>query len=608
MTAFAVFLVLCPWLPCRADFEAVGEFRFVPCTRASIREFRELLSRDRSEADAQLSKKYDGNREKIEKHPIMVAIALMETTAADLVRRVDAGEAPERLEPSFGRLQRLRYSTRAQMDPYADPPMLVLGWKCGGNLLFGPLKLTTRTPDPNRPLGRSRAMLEAARLTRPGTGKPVSIEEMASMNAVEVSRLEPVADHPALRPVTPGDHYSAFLADLTRLIRKTGKKAERFDFAYARRILFFDELKTDASSPKIKVKDRYGISWKMKWGDEVHSDVVATRLAMELGATYVDPKFWSGPGESLLILPKSADRSAPSTREELESLLLKSSYKFHLERYIADAPILTSENGARLGTGRVDEAMIERESLDAKYLGCIYLAFKECQLTIDNPALKRLGGVDLNRGASLDDRVARSSVVFNTWINNPDVKEDNTRGGLLLDPNTGAFSRYVEFLSDMGASFAGPYSSGCLSTLSPNCVGEVFKTQFMKTHPIFLPDCWRNCTWADARWMARRIAALRRQDLERVFADSGWPAYAQQLGVEKLLARRNDLVRAFDLTEEGDTLESCNPSLTIRIQTPDGVEMPVVRGMINPLSRLVRKDETTAHPEGLLLSRPRQID
>jgi hypothetical protein len=115
-------------------------------------------------------------------------------------------------------------------------------------------------------------------------------------------------------------------------------------------------------------------------------------------------------------------------------------------------------------------------------------------------------------------------------------------------------------------------SAGCLSLLSANCVTDLFGVQHQDFHVVFLPDCWRNCAWADARWMARRIGGLRRADLERVFAESGWPSFSQQLGVEKLLARRNDLVQTFGLTGEGIPLEPCDPKLTIRVATLDGTD------------------------------------
>ena len=407
--------------------------------------------------------------------------------------------------------------------------------------------MTTRTPALDRPLGLKAASLEAARLVDPASGRTLSVEELATLSPTQVSRLDPLPDHPAIRPVAPGNHFAGFLREMTRLIRASGKKAERFDPVYASRILVFDELKTDASSPKIKAKDRYGLTWRVKWGDEVHADVVATRLAIDLGATYADLKFWSGPGETLLILPTGQGPDVPSDQQAFERIMLNSKFRFHLRRYVVESPSVKDGRGNPLGTGRVDAAMIERESLDPKYLGCVYLAFKECQVSLENPVLKRLGGVDLNRGRALEDRVARSSMVFNAWINNPDTKEDNTSGGLLPDPATGKETRYVEFQSDMGASFAGPLSAGCLSLLSPNCVTDLFGVQHQDFHVVFLPDCWRSsCPSArppraiSRKWLRPRIprnsdVGTARYPHGRAFSNFRHPGSGIPKGVRRYL-------------------------------------------------------------------------
>lgn len=590
-----------------ANFEAVKDYRFLPCSQSNIARFYTSVVNEQKEVKKQLAKKYADSPKKAAEHPVTLAYGLIVNSARDLKARSEKKELLSSLSQSFSRLQRLHYSVKADLDPYADPSLMVLAVKCGSNYLFGPLKLKTVKPKLDKPIGIRQAMLEARNLYQPGQKDPVGPDKLALMTPLEISRLEPAADHAAIRPVKPGNHFHKFVKDMAGAIRATGgKKSKRFDFSYARRILFFHELKDSASSPKITAKDRYGLKWKVKWGDEVHSDVVATRLAIDLGATYADLKFYSGPRETLLILPPGKDR--PTTQHELADMLKKSSYKFHLKRYVVEEPSLKGNDGILAGTGRVDEAMLERESLDRKYLDCYYLAFKECQLTIDNPALKRLGGVDLNRSSAVDDRVARGLVVFSAWIANPDVKEDNTRSGLVWNRKSGDFDRQVEFVSDMGAAFAGPYSAGCLSTLPATVVGEIFNIRLFKTHPVFLPNSWKHCTWADARWMARRIATLSRADIERVFFESGWPDFSQKLGVEKMLARRNDLVKAFDLADEGFKPIPCNPRLTIRFKSRMGYDIPVIGGVINPFSKLVRQAEKAAHPEGLLLSRPRQLD
>ncbi len=604
-TILLVFLLS----PCfaAANFEAVKNYRFLPCTQNNIARFYAAVLIEQKEAKKQLAQKYADAPKKVAEHPVSLAYELIVSSAADLKARSEKKEALDSLSQAFARIQRLHYSVKADLDPYSDPSLMVLGLKCGSNYLFGPLKLKTLKPRLDKPIGLKQALLEAKNLYKPGQKEPIGPDQLALMTPVEISRLEPTPDHPAIRMIKPGDHFQKFVKEMAEAIRAAGgKKCKQFDFSYARRILFFHELKDSASSPKITAKDRYGLKWKVKWGDEVHSDVVATRLAIDLGATWADLKFYSGPRETLLIL--APGENAPTSQHELAEMLKKSSYKFHLDRYVVENPSLKGPDGRLAGTGKVDEAMLERESLDRKYLGCHYLAFKECQLSLDNPAIKRLGGVDLNRTSAIDDRVARALLVFSTWIANPDVKEDNTRSGLAWNQRTEKFDRYVEFVSDMGASFAGPYSAGCLTTLSPRVVSEVFNVRLFKTHPVFLPNSWKHCTWSDARWMIRRIGTLNRGDIERVFSESGWPDFSQKLGVEKMLARRNDLVKAFDLEAESFKEIPCNPALTIRVKTGNGFDIPVIRGKINPFSRLVRQAEREAHPEGLLLSRPRQLD
>jgi hypothetical protein len=61
-------------------------------------------------------------------------------------------------------------------------------------------------------------------------------------------------------------------------------------------------------------------------------------------------------------------------------------------------------------------------------------------------------------------------------------------------------------------------------------------------------------TYADAKWMARLIAQLRREQIEDAVALGRWPDAVARLYVEKLIHRRNQLVTAFDLEREFDLL------------------------------------------------------
>ena len=305
----------------------------------------------------------------------------------------------------------------------------------------------------------------------------VTVAELAQMSALEVSRLQPTDDHPSLSGKEPGNNFASFAAGQTAQIRAADKDLARYDSTYARHILFFDELKAEATSPKINAKDRYGLTWKVKWGDEVHTDVAVTRLYMDIGGSFADLKFYSGPGETLLILdpPSKTGPDAIHSFDELADALLKSMFKFHADRYLLD------------GKGKVDQAMIERESIDPKYLGAAVVTFKECQLSLYNPAIKRLGGASLSNLGAVEDRVARGSLVFNAWVKNKDMKDDNARVGLVFNQKNGKFDGTVEYQSDLGCTMGSLRSSGELNAFEPSFVKSFFGKIGFAMRPLYIP-------------------------------------------------------------------------------------------------------------------------
>jgi hypothetical protein len=58
----------------------------------------------------------------------------------------------------------------------------------------------------------------------------------------------------------------------------------------------FVEEDTGGTNPKIKVKDAAGRSWGVKWGEEVHAEVFAARIAWAAGY-YVDPTYFVAKGK-----------------------------------------------------------------------------------------------------------------------------------------------------------------------------------------------------------------------------------------------------------------------------------------------------------------------
>ncbi|RCK80620.1 MAG: hypothetical protein OZSIB_2933 [Candidatus Ozemobacter sibiricus] len=604
LATLSFLLVVGLYLPLGAPAaqEAIPGYPFLPLTAANVRAFSRQVEAEAKAMTAFLEQKYGDDRDKIERNPELTAYRKLLHDLQEIGARLAKGETGDDLARAFTRAQRLHYAIKASGEDAPTEPRWKRRLAMGTNIALGPLLL--QVPNvyfPPMRLGARGAAKEAARLYRPEKpGVPVTREELAEMTALEVSRLQPAPDHPALAPEPPGDRFGAFLAEQTRLIQALGKKTRTFDFAYARRILYYDELKEDATSPKITAKDRYGQKWKVKWGDEVHTDVALTRLYIDLGGTCTDLKFYAGPGETILILdPPGKKAGGIRTWADLAAALLRSKFQFHADRYLLPAPVLKAPDGTILGTGQVDAAMIERESLDPKYLGAYFVKFKEAQLSFYNPALRRLGGAALGNVGAVEDRVARGSLVFNAWIKNKDMKDDNSRVGLLFNPDTGSFDRCVEFQSDLGCSLGSLRSSGELNAFEKSFVVYHTTSINFTMRPLYIPKAWQACTWADARWMALRIARLRRADLERAFSECGWPPFVQKVAVERLLHRRNELVEAFRLEEDGIKPIPCDPDFDFAVTTKQGRDFPVRRGQIQADSRLVQELEATVHPEGL---------
>ena len=58
------------------------------------------------------------------------------------------------------------------------------------------------------------------------------------------------------------------------------------------------------------------------------------------------------------------------------------------------------------------------------------------------------------------------------------------------------------------------------------------------------------CTWDDARWITRRIEKLNREDWQEVVKSTHTPKAVQQLLLEKLISRRNSVMKLFKIDAE----------------------------------------------------------
>lgn len=62
-------------------------------------------------------------------------------------------------------------------------------------------------------------------------------------------------------------------------------------------------------------------------------------------------------------------------------------------------------------------------------------------------------------------------------------------------------------------------------------------------------DTSYGASWEDARWIGRRMARLTRADFEEIVKKASYPAAVEKLLIEKIIARRNDLMAMLDLNK-----------------------------------------------------------
>lgn len=89
-------------------------------------------------------------------------------------------------------------------------------------------------------------------------------------------------------------------------------------------------------------------------------------------------------------------------------------------------------------------------------------------------------------------------------------------------------------------------------------VGQIYSNNVVFTHPQ--GKNFVEVTYDDALWAVKRLAKLTREELVEVVNYAGYPDDARRLMIQKVVARRNDLLRLFNLKLENYRY---NPSITI---------------------------------------------
>jgi hypothetical protein len=338
-------------------------------------------------------------------------------------------------------------------------------------------------------------------------------------------------------------------------------------------IVVFKKLSYTGSAPKVRTLDLdYDNEWSLKWGDEVHTDVVGSRIFAALGYDVDHPYYY---GQDSLILVFDFGTSVLSANDLRDSLKLI--YGFDIEPFISK-------------TGVIDDDMIFQHKRLSPYRNRQFVSFKKCAVEGRPDRVKRIGSFLPNDFHNDKRRALRGALLAHAWIDNWDVREENT---LLTTVHDGNYNYTMSAsFSDLGTCMGVRHSTvpidfkvGLVNAFEWEVAMQQRGVVYLRYRVNDRLAPYAKAEYSDMKWMAMKIAQFDEEILRSIVNKSGWPYPVRELYFHKLAARRASILTAFDI-EDPNSIEF-DSGLTIEI---DG--STVVKN-----GRLVVDYQRDAHPE-----------
>lgn len=395
-------------------------------------------------------------------------------------------------------------------------------------------------PSGQRP---AQAEREAGNLVDPATGRFYTARELAALarDGVDLSTLDPPDESPFWRAhdianVDIVDHYFGGGAPVLH--------GERAVFPGDGATFEFDGMHLTQSKPKIdalwmddacrarptKKQAECARSYKLKFGMETHADPIANALLAGLGYN----------ADVAQHLRHVRVDLGDFTFEELDR---QWTAYFDLQRLHTYIPLRSVLLPGEAGHGRDERGE--------------YVVFQAAVAEYKPSGIDRIGMWPFSEGMASTAREARGLHLFNLWIANADMKDEENNKLSLHEDADGVTRTYLT-QQDIGHALGivlpeRPESfpwEGIESSWWSRLFGFVrgrSELNYMNLQQAGLE--WM-ATYADAKWMARRIAKLSREQIEAAVALGRFPGALGDLYVEKLVNRRNQFVSFFGLEGE----------------------------------------------------------
>ncbi len=286
---------------------------------------------------------------------------------------------------------------------------------------------------------------------------------------------------------------------------------------------------------------------------ETQTESVVNNLAAALGFT-VDPTYYKK--SVYLFLDDGFDSSKMATETDIAN------YRDKFEKAHAELLKNLEENGAaalNLSGGKFTwnyrSALSQvEEIIDGDQKGRRYLHVKKTSLELkpDKNVEIKLGGFNKSSlGRSLK-REFRGFQLFYAWINDMDTKDINSDLGLI--PTGNGEYELTYSAADMGASLGSrslknspnDFAADLVNWNTSDLSGSNRKLS-LTYKPPYRNYLWKYVGFDDARWMVKMMAQLTYSQIRSAFDAAKYPPYIAEFYTQKMLRRRDQLVKALDL-------------------------------------------------------------
>lgn len=296
--------------------------------------------------------------------------------------------------------------------------------------------------------------------------------------------------------------------------------------------IIFKEVKySSAGSPKIEgefVKDGKEIDIKIKMGFETHTEIVTSTLGKMLGM-YQDTS-----------IPRKLVKVYFKEKMTFDSFVAKWNRKYK-------------------GLNRELVSYLHSYGTDDKGS---WIKLKDVQLSINDPKFLRVAPYEPTGWDLPNRREHRAQILWYGMVNMLDTKAGNH---VLLFEKTPEGLKPRMSMQDVGYSLHFQYELDLSRTFEMlnNVLAwgvNTYTDSFLKWDENKVHVAWsdimlnrqrfKTTTYSDVKWMARKIARLSKKDIEYAVKIAGFPAEVADLYIQKITARRNQVVKAFGLEKE----------------------------------------------------------